>query len=327
MSLTMRTDQSEELSFAADVYAFLESLDPSVWREEALHATRDAVISLKETSGTLSEWYARTPDCSDAEARVRAAVETLRSAIPTPEAVVDRGTVLDLLDELTPLYEAMATALSQRGEPVVHLRPTNWARSIVHVCSGLAMMICVEHVFTQTTAFYAAMAWVVWAWSLEITRRFSPRWNDILMSFFSSVSRDHERYRVNAATWYGTALLILTLTAWGPAGVAGLLALAVGDPIAGNIGRRYGRVRLWGGKSLEGALAFAGATWIAVGLYLAAYHPMGWGAWLAILLVSGVVGSITEVMSIRIQDNFSIPVFTAWAVIATQWCLGLPTGF
>lgn len=299
--------------FGSLTYDWLAGLDPAKFTEDDIGPAREGLVRLREAGDALFLALGTHPP--SALERLNTDFTTLRESLPDPADVPEeRVAWMDLGVELSPLYEAFALSLKASGGRARHLHPTNYLRSVVHLASGLAMVAMFEFVFTQRTGFLTALAFVVWAWSLEGARRVSPTVNRWCMVFFGPIARDHERYRVNSATWYGTALLVLTVTAWGPAGVLGLLALAVGDPFAGLIGRSYGETRLFGGKSLEGTVAFALAALTVGDLYLLAFHGDVGSPFflLGLAAVAGVAGAITELLSTRLEDNFTIPVVTGW---------------
>jgi hypothetical protein len=88
------------------------------------------------------------------------------------------------------------------------------------------------------------------------------------MRLFRPVAHSHEAHGVNSATWYATAWALLLVTTPAQAANVGVLALAFGDPVAGIVGRRLGRVKLLKGKTLEGSLAFLVATALVGAVYL-----------------------------------------------------------
>ena len=77
------------------------------------------------------------------------------------------------------------------------------------------------------------------------------------MRAFRHVSRPHEVEQVNSSTWYATALALLTLTLEPTVMIIGVLVLAFADPAAAIIGRRFGRISLINGRTVEGSLTFA----------------------------------------------------------------------
>ena len=140
------------------------------------------------------------------------------------------------------------------------------------------------------------------------------------MWLFSRVSHPHERYRVNSATWYSTALLGLALTGEARVMVLGVVVLGIGDPVAALVGRRWGRRRLTNGRTVEGSLAFIGSAWILGFATLVALFPET--RYLGAIVVAGVgavAGAWAEVLSRRVDDNLSIPVAAgaaAWVALA-----------
>ncbi len=292
-------------------------MDPSVWGFERAEGTRAALAGVRADADALIASF------SGAETAVQSAVRSLRGGMPEPAEVTELGHFSALYARLCPLYEAMATALRDAGQSVHHLHPTNLTRSLAHVAAGVGIAVLYEAVLPSWALPWAALAWCAWAWGLEGLRRAVPTVNTWCMWFFGPVAREHERYRVNSATWYGTSTLILSLTAAGPGGVLGLLALAFGDPVAGLVGRRFGRIRLVRGRSLEGALAFVVAAFVAEIVYLRWLHPeITVGIALALALITAVVGALVELVCKWVDDNLAIPVIAGW-VATIVWRLAV----
>lgn len=209
--------------------------------------------------------------------------------------------------EVTPEPPSAAPSIT-RG---VH-RPTNIPRTLFHLASGGLALALVELLPTRGWLVAASACFAASAWTCEVTRRRSPAINERLMRLFGPVAHAHEWYRVNSATWYATALVLMALVVPLDAAALGVVVLAVADPMAGLVGRRFGRHRLASGRSLEGAAAFAisGAlsalAWMAVtGTFV--------GTRLVLAIVAGVVGAVIELFS-KVDDNLAIPLGTSVAV-------------
>jgi dolichol kinase len=164
----------------------------------------------------------------------------------------------------------------------------------------------------------AAGAFALSGWTMEIARRFSPKVNDALMRFFAPVAHPAERHRVNSSTWYVSALLLLAIVAPPRAGEVGVLVLGVADPVAGAIGRRYGRTKLRADRSLEGTLAFlvAGSAAAFAWLVLASSSSPSTAAITA--CTAAFTGGFAELFSMGLDDNFTIPVVATAAVALVQ---------
>ena len=90
------------------------------------------------------------------------------------------------------------------------------------------------------------------------------------------------------------------------------MVLAVADPMAALIGRRWGRTRLCQGRSLEGTAAFVVSGMIITMAVLAIFYPgLGLGAMLLTAFLASLTGGIAELVSGRLDDNFTIPLAAA----------------
>lgn len=230
----------------------------------------------------------------------------------------------ELRARLAPAYEAVAASLKVERIHVPSLRPTNWRRSIFHVASGVIVMALLQHTLPLNQLVWVALGFSGAAWFLEITRRFSEKWNRLVMLPFAGMAHPHEVYRINSATWYVTALFVCTLFATPLTGALAVIVLGVSDPVAAFIGRRYGRRVLVAGRTVAGTTAFAVSGVAASLVVLAIYEPQLY-PWHALILAAaaGVIGAVAELVSERVDDNFSIPVSVGLSTAAIAWMLGL----
>ena len=130
------------------------------------------------------------------------------------------------------------------------------------------------------------------------------------------VIRPHEHHRVSGGFYFGLGVTLSLLLFPKQSVEAGCLAMGFGDAASTLAGTRYGTWRLRGGRSLEGALAFAAATAIAVGAFrmLAYGDPAAEAAlWAG---ASAVIGAVVELFSGPIDDNLTVPVLTAGLLTA-----------
>ncbi len=206
-----------------------------------------------------------------------------------------------------PFEDALSTPIS---------RPTNLARTGLHVTAGALSLALIRLLPGRGWLFAVAAAFAAWAWSMEFGRRRSPVLNAKLMRFFGPVAHLHERHQTNSSTWYVTALALLAALAPLRAAELGVLVLGIADPAAGAVGRRFGRVRIGAERTLEGSLAFFVVGGLGAFAWLVATGAAPASAvWLAVIAATS--GAIAEVVSSRrFDDNFAIPVSVA-AVVAS----------
>jgi len=113
----------------------------------------------------------------------------------------------------------------------------------------------------------------------------------------------------------GAALLVLLAVPAGAA-VPALLWQAAGDAAAGEAGRRWGRHRILGTKTVEGTVAGLLAC-LVVAAPLLALRRLGFGP--AEWLVGAAAASVVELLCQEAEDDFLVPVGAAAAVTASLW--------
>jgi dolichol kinase len=96
---------------------------------------------------------------------------------------------------------------------------------------------------------------------------------------------------------YPTAVMMTTL-----------FFIALGDPAAAVIGKRFGRTRFHNGRSLEGSLAM-----FAICLFVARW--LGGFTW-SVSAAGAMIAAVTELYSGNIDDNITVPLLSGAALVA-----------
>ncbi|MBK7861220.1 MAG: hypothetical protein IPJ65_21945 [Archangiaceae bacterium] len=251
-------ESQADRALVLELHAVLSEIDPVRWRDDAAAALRGRLVELNQRLRQRE--------------RLAALAGTLEQQLPADDATRTRW--LKFKSALQPAYESMATTLRAESIHVPSLRPTNWARSVFHVAGALVSIGLIRLFDGQPwMLFGAAMLYAGTFWTLEVLRRKSATMNQALLKFFKHIVHTHESVRVNSSTWYATALVLLTLTHSPKLCLVAVAVLGVGDPVAAFIGRRFGRIKLIHGRSLEGSLAF----WVSGSAFafalLRLFHP------------------------------------------------------
>lgn len=306
------------LETSSDLHSLLRKIDPSAFREE-IEA---------EARAQLSRIVARVRSlCADSTIETAGgASEALRQKLTQLMAALERAQQIETASvraywaafqrEVHPAYESLAAWLRSSALPAPSFRPTNYARNVFHVGSALVALLVL--VLAPWPSFPTLLSGVLCgaAWSLEIARRKSSRANDRLMRFFGAVAHAHERHRVNSSTWYLTALLLLSALVEPAVSAIAVAVLGFGDPAAALIGRRFGRIRLRAGRSLEGSCGFVAAASLVAFAVASALLPGTFAVHLIIAVVAGVTGAVVEMFSTSVDDNLTIPLAVAASVRA-----------
>jgi dolichol kinase len=140
------------------------------------------------------------------------------------------------------------------------------------------------------------------------------RW---FLSVFKPLLREKETSRFTGTSYSLTAALIAFLAFPRDVAVLALVFLAVGDALATVVGKRMGKIRLLGKKTLEGSLACL-VSCIIVGL-------IGYYAGLDVALLAVLAGSlgatIAEAIPLPVNDNLILPLFAGLVMAAVQYVL------
>ncbi len=201
--------------------------------------------------------------------------------------------------------------------PAQVVRPANVARNLLHFGSGITALLVLQLAPNRGWVMAMGAAFFALAWTLEYTRRQSGQWNNVLMRILGPFAHAHERTQVNSATWYSTALFVIALFGNLMAASVAVMVLGAADPVAAQVGQRWGKVRLTANRTLEGTLAFfVTGTAIAGATLLVCYPSLTGVETVLFSLVAGLAGAVAELVSRRVDDNLSIPLATTAAVMA-----------
>jgi len=319
---------SETQLLSNELYELLRKIDPASFN---LEFEPEAKARLEKVTSKLQKLLAHpsTQPALPLTERIHAVWSAIDHATSTHSQTTTTQTQgvfwTAFQREVHPAYESLASSLRKHHVSAPSLRPTNYARNIFHVASaGLAVAIL---------AIAPSRIWVVvpaflffgFAWTAETVRRFSKDANDRLMRFFGPVAHAHERYKVNSATWYSTALMGLALFCNPLISAAAVAVLGLADPAAAIVGRRFGKTPLRASRSLEGSLAFFLTAFASALATFSLLSPtaLPWSGRLVASLVAAIVGTLTELYSSPIDDNLSIPVSVAGSVTIAFYLLGM----
>ncbi|MBW1988806.1 MAG: hypothetical protein JRI97_04590, partial [Deltaproteobacteria bacterium] len=258
--------------------------------------------------GFLSRTYKPRPTDGKWRSMVIGLCEEIRgrAARAREEAAESQGTLRALLDEVVEKLRDYADAVSGRASSarlkragrslsttyegillhikvhapqgrvagLPHFKPRNLYRNAFHAGVATAAVLLYELLLTRGQALFILLAIFAVIGGLEVARRFSGRLNHVLVNrVFAPISRPKEHFKVNSSTWYLAAMILMTASTPRPALCLGLLALGYGDPTASLAGKRWGKKKLLGDKSLAGTLGFFAAAFSVGLIYLRLFHP------------------------------------------------------
>ncbi len=304
---------------ALEIHALLKDLDPA--RELAAGSVTQRAARIAEQIAEQTASLVHVDAGSPIAERLSELRTLLRERMPRPDMPKEAWNRYRL--QLQAAYEELSASLRERQVHVPALRPTNYVRSSFHVLVAVALVVLVEEVLSAFWRAAIPTAFALFFWTLEGLRHVSPRARSFLLWLFRSIAHPHERYRVNSSTWFTTALSILGLFFSPVPTVIAIIVLGVGDPAAALVGRRFGRTKLVGNRSLEGTLTFVAAGTLAALAVLAIWHPtLALPAMLAAALSGALSGALAELFSGRLDDNLTIPLSAGAGAQLALWLAG-----
>lgn len=145
---------------------------------------------------------------------------------------------------------------------------------------------------------------------LETLRLKSAKFNNFVLGVMGPLMREKERNNYSGFVYYAFGVA-LTLRFFDESlAIISCIFLIFADPISSLVGIRYGKTKLWSGKSLEGSLAGFVVCFIVTFIYSLALISFSWNL-VIFCLIAGVIGSLAELSSFLVDDNFVIPIFSA----------------
>ncbi len=167
-------------------------------------------------------------------------------------------------------------------------------------------------VLALLTLFIGVMVW------LESWRFLNPKVNQWLFKHFKGFTKEKERAKISTTSLFLASALITIVVFPRGIAIAALLFLTVGDPVAEIIGVNYGRIKILGGKTLEGTiagfLACALVGWPLLLIERLELDPTS-------LLIGAGAAAITELFTMRLDDNFTVPIGSGLAMWASRYLL------
>ncbi len=302
---------------AHELRELIRLLDSTHWRfqMDSLKERLDE-ISLK-VSETLQ--HIDIPDTNEAMQKMHESLQSLSQQVDDLRSQVGQRAAdlkkywKQMRKQMAHSYGSFASSLALQDIHVPHLRPTNYARSIFHMANGFLALFMLQYTFTMQGLAWIMTTLLVMAWSLEFFRPRVPALNKFLMKHFGRIAHPHEHHRVNSGTWYILALFLLAVTVSPLEASIAVMILGLCDPAAAFVGRRWGRIPIYSGRTLEGSLTFfLTGVMISIAIVAFFYPQLSFTKMVVVSSVASFTGAVAELFSKRIDDNLSIPLASGW---------------
>lgn len=226
-------------------------------------------------------------------------------------------------NNVTPLHEDAVDEKAPSEENITATRSSlQLPRRMVHMGMGIFAAGIYHFFLTHERAIYILGICASLVYIIEQFRTSYPEYMAKFDVVFKHIFRAEEQLKESAGVPYIMALLLTILTFPKPISLCAILTLAVADPLSAIIGIKYGKHKWAVGKSIEGSAAFFVSSFIISFGVLLHFTDVYWGWVLLLTFTSSVIISGFELIPLRVDDNLTIPLFTAF----TLWILGASMG-
>jgi len=188
-------------------------------------------------------------------------------------------------------------------------------RRLFHLITGLSLVLILAY-SDRTKGVFLILSLFIVTIIIETIRLHLPEVNRLFFHYFHSLLRGEEKKKLTGTAYFLGGVLLSILLFDVDIALFSITILTVGDPAASTIGKRWGRYRIKG-KSLEGSMAFF-ITTAMVGLILQRLWP---GLPATVIIAGVVTGTLTELLSTKVNDNFLIPLTAAGAMETASFFL------
>lgn len=191
------------------------------------------------------------------------------------------------------------------------------ARRLFHMGNGSVIATAYLIFFNHSQMVYLLGACACSLYIVEQIRISYPEISDKLLFLTKYIIRAEEALKESAMVPYAFAILLTIITFPKILAIVAIYTLAIADPMSALVGIKFGKTKIVKHKSLEGSGAFFLSTFlISFTLFGVAYDDMMTQAFVVSLLLS-LLTSAFEMIPLRLDDNLTIPLFTA----AMGWLL------
>lgn len=175
--------------------------------------------------------------------------------------------------------------------------PQPWRR-VFHAANGGAMAAALAALpITRETALAVLGAVLILLFLMDLMRLVHAGANVLFFRAFWLFASPREADNIASSTWYVLGVWFVIALFPRNVAVAAILILALADPVAGYVGRRWGRTRVGRDGTLEGTLAFFLVCFVVL---VSVTGPVR-------ALLAAALTTVAERLPRLLDDNVTIP--------------------
>lgn len=144
---------------------------------------------------------------------------------------------------------------------------------------------------------------------VDIRRLTNAKFNWWMFKHVHWLLKKKERYRISGMTAFLAGSFLAVLLFRTEVAIAAVTFSVFGDAFAEFIGSSYGRIKTFGSKTLEGSIACFVSCWIT-GFVLSHFIALSFLQF----FTGAFIAAVTEAVSTKVDDNFTMTVLSAAAM-------------
>lgn len=183
-------------------------------------------------------------------------------------------------------------------------------RKIWHMATGsIAITLFMLSGQDAKTWGWVALAVSFAGFTADFIRLRFPKANELAIKFMGPFMRESERNDYSGLPFYAMGCGLALLLFSPHIALLSILFLVFSDPISSYFGVKYGKEKILPGKSLQGTAAGFCTCYLIALIYGICNAEISFSL-LLFALLAGLVGAISELFSVLVDDNLTIPVLS-----------------
>jgi dolichol kinase len=213
------------------------------------------------------------------------------------------------------------------GAPTATRKSLQLPRRMFHCIMGVGVGLFYQFFLTHSRAIYILGFCAGTIYLLEQIRINYPELSSKVKIINKYLFRAEESLKESAGVPYVMGLLLTLISFPKVVALVAIYTLAIADPLSAIIGIKYGKTKLVKHKTIEGSLAFFFSNLIITFLVF-----FWWTSFLKVMLgpvillsfLTAFSTSLFEMIPLRLDDNLTIPLFTAGVTLLLCTLLSIP---
>jgi glycerol-3-phosphate acyltransferase PlsY len=180
--------------------------------------------------------------------------------------------------------------------------PINFYRALWHSMTGAVVFVIVYFGYgapRHADVWLLSIALFLLA-LIDVVRFTTRKGDELFWRHLGFLAGDREKKGPTTSLYYAFSLLICAILYPKEAVLGAIICIALGDPVAMIVGKRYGRIR-FRKKSIEGSLA--GFLVCVPAIYLATSS-------MRVAVIGAFAGALIEFLPLPVDDNLTVPLFS-----------------